>query len=165
MRKILKKIALLCVVALNLSCSEQDAIKEDVQVLAKHLYEFSVIMLKKEGEFAPIGAALDTNFEIKSYEVAATNPNSDENELVQLLTDQFIKEASEGKIYASALVYNIVATSPITGEKSDAIAIVADHYLGYSAAIIYPYEISTSGLVFGDTWVQEDAVQVFKKET
>jgi hypothetical protein len=61
----------------------------------------------------------------------------------------------------SALVYDVQATVPSTGEKSDAIAVSPNHRDGYSIVVLFPYKVTNCLAVTDTPFAQKSEADIF----
>lgn len=112
--------------------------KDDCEALMGSVLPFAEQMLRSHGEFLPFGGAIRSSGELVSvsgYDGKEQGPSRD---LIRLIKDGFIDAANKGQFKATALVYDVRASLPSTGDKSDAIAVSLNHRDGYSVIVIFP---------------------------
>lgn len=135
--------------------------KAECEALMNATLPFAENMLRKDGEFFPYGGALQSNGKIvclAGYDGREHPPSTD---VMILLKQGFTAGAKSGEYKATALIYDVRATIPSSGAKSDAIAISLNHRAGYSVIVLYPYELTQGDLVFGETFAQEGESDIF----
>lgn len=125
---------------------------------------FAEQMLQKHGEFFPFGAALKSNGEVASvasYDGREQPPSKD---IIRLLKDGFIQGAKSGEYKATALVYDVKVTLPVSGKKSDAIAVSLNHRENYSVIVLFPYQLNNGQLTIGEVFAQQGESDVFPQK-
>jgi len=89
------------------------------------------MLLTKQGEFLPIGAILLSDGEIRH--VGAQIEGEDypgSQPLIDLLIENFQREAAKGKLRAVWICYDVLTVPPGKGKKQDAICCGLEHCLG-----------------------------------
>ncbi len=119
--------------------------KADGEALADALIPFAEQMLREHQEFFPFGGSMTPNGEIVHEGSHTGSEQPPSQDLIDLLRKAHQKEASEKKIRACAIVYDIRTVPLGRTEKQDAIALAVDHHGGYSAVIIFPYSFTADG--------------------
>jgi hypothetical protein len=78
--------------------------------------------------------------------------------------DTFSRLANAGKCRATAIIFDDPVSLPDTERKTDAIQVCLEHSDGYSAEVLFPYEIAEGGRVmYGTTFAQEGEGDLFGK--
>ena len=136
--------------------------KSEVEDLMNASIGFAEKMLKEHGEFYPYGAAMTTDGEIVSVAADGGGEQPPSQEIIDLLKESFRAAATAGEYRATALIYDVRASTPPDGEVSDAIAVALDHRDDYSVTVLFPYKIADGELVFGQIFAQAGANDVFQ---
>ncbi|WP_109486641.1 hypothetical protein [Occallatibacter savannae] len=118
----------------------------DLNELLNALLEMAELLIRKQGAFLPIGAIMLPDGEIRHVgaqiegeEYPGAQP------LIELLTENFRKEATEGRLRAAAIAYDVLTTPPGKQQKQDAICCGLEHWLGEAVTIFRPYARSEEG--------------------
>ena len=118
----------------------------DLNELLDALLGMAEMLLAKQGTFLPIGAIMLSNGEIRHVgaqiegeEYPGAQP------LIDLLTERFQKEATEGRLRVAGLAYDALTIPPGKERKQDAICCVLEHCLGEAAYVFKPYVRTKDG--------------------
>lgn len=135
----------------------------DLDELLKALLPMAEMLLKKQGEFLPIGAVMLTNGEIRH--VAAQIEDEEypgSQPLIKILTETFQKEATEGKIRAAGIGYDVLTIPPGKDQKQDAICCSLEHCLGEAVDVFEPYKRTDErSFRFEETFAARRTMQFF----
>lgn len=104
------------------------------------------MLLTKQGEFYPIGAIMLSDGELRR--VGGKIEGDDRpfsQDLIDLLTETFRKEAAKGKLRAAGICYDVLTIPPGKDNKQDAICCALEHCLGESVTIFTPYVRTADG--------------------
>ena len=102
------------------------------------------------------------NGEVVSVAADTGSEQPPSQELIDLLKRSFRSAAKAGEYKATALIYDVRASTPSDGEVSDAIAVALEHKEDYSVIVLFPYKITDGELVFGQIFAQSGANDVFQ---
>ena len=104
------------------------------------------MLLIKQGAFLPIGAIMLSNGEIRHVGAQIEGEEYPGAEpLIELLTENFRKEAAAGKLLAAGIAYDVLTVPPGKQTKQDAICCSLEHYLGEAVEVFKPYVKTTNG--------------------
>lgn len=126
-------------------------LKPDIEAVAKPLFEFSEICVKKRGSFLPHGAVLTATGEIRL--VAAIDDPSKESasavEVLPLLHQGLRQTAKDEAIRAVGVAEDVTVT--LQGRSpTRAIKVLLEHKRGLTVALYVPFEKKLlQGFVFG----------------
>src|SRR5215472_7675429 len=112
----------------------------DLNELLNTLLSVAQMLLTKQGEFLPIGAIMLSDGEIRH--VGAKIDGDDypgSQPLLDLLIENFQKEAGKGKLRAAGICYDVLAVPPGKHQKQDAICCGLEHCLGEAVDVFTPY--------------------------
>src|SRR5690348_13820158 len=102
--------------------------------------------LKKQGAFLPIGAIMLSDGEI--HHVGAQIEGEEypgAQPLIELLTENFQKDAAQGKLRAAGIAYDVLTIPPGKQQKQDAICCGLEHCLGEAVSVFKPYVRTEEG--------------------
>jgi hypothetical protein len=136
--------------------------KEDCEELMRSTLPLAERMLKEHGEFYPYAGHMTSSREIVHVggKIEGTDhPKS--QPLIELLQESFRKQARNGEIKATSIIFDVRITPPGSDEKTDAIQVCLDHRDGYSVKVIFPYKITNGELLFGQTFAQRGENKIF----
>jgi len=108
----------------------QKPMHPDLNELLNTLVSVAQMLLTKQGEFLPIGAIMLSNGEIRH--VGAKIEGNDypgSQPLIDLLVENFQKEAAKGKLRAAGICYDVLTVPPGKDRKQDAICCGLEHCL------------------------------------
>ena len=112
----------------------------DLNELLNTLLPVAQMLLTKQGEFLPIGAIMLSDGEIRH--VGAKIEGDDypgSQPLIDLLTENFQKEAAKGRLRAAGICYDVLTVPPGKDHKQDVICCSLEHCLGESVNVFIPY--------------------------
>jgi hypothetical protein len=135
--------------------------KADCEALMNALLPFAEQMLQRYGEFFPLGGAMRPDGEIVSVAAHDSGERPSSADVIRQLKEVFVAAACDGQYKATGLAYDVKATIPSTGEKSDAIAISLNHRDNYSIIVLFPYKLSGGSLTIGDAFAEAGEADVF----
>lgn len=118
----------------------------DLNELLDALVKMAERLLAQQGAFLPIGAIMMSDgkirhvgAQIEGQEYPRAQP------LFKILTETFQKMASEGKLRAAGIAYDVLAVPPGKDQKQDAICCSLEHSLGESVDVFKPYVKTEEG--------------------
>ena len=113
--------------------------KEECEVLLEALLSASENLLKKNGEFYPIGAVLTNDGSATFTAVHFDNEFPDSQSVISDLISSHKQMAQKEEIKASGIAWNATVSS--NGKPSNAIVISLEHKEDYSVIVGLPYKI------------------------
>lgn len=134
--------------------------KEECEILLEALLSASENLLKKNGEFYPIGAVLsnDNTATFTAVQSESEFPGSDG--VIQDLVISHKQMAQSNEIKASGIAWNASVT--LDGKQSDAIIVSLEHQDDYSVIVALPYKKSLfKKIKFGELIAQDGNNDVF----
>ena len=118
----------------------------DLNELLNGLLSMAQMLLKKQGEFYPIGAIMLSDGEIRHVGAKIEGDDHPPSQsLIDLLTESFQKEAAEGKLRAAGICYDVLTVPPGKDQKQDAICCGLEHCLGEAVDVFTPYVRTADG--------------------
>ena len=137
----------------------------DLNELLNSLLFMAEKLLKKQGEFYPIGAIMLSDGEIR-YVGAKIDGNDrpQSRSLIDLLTEMIQKEAVRGTLRAAGISYDALTVPPGKHEKQDAICCSLEHCLGEVVDVFKPYAKTEDGTFrFDDIFAAKRTPQFFTR--
>lgn len=135
--------------------------KTDCEALMASTLPFAEQMLAKHGEFFPFGAAMQADGKIISVGAFDGNEHPPSTEVIRLLKKGLVEGAQSRQYKATALIYDVRAKLPTTGETSDAIAVSLNHQDNFSLIVFHPYQLQDGKLTFGAIFAQKGEADIF----
>jgi hypothetical protein len=118
----------------------------DLNELLDALLQMAEMLLKEQGEFLPIGAVMLSDGEIRHVGGQIEGDDHPGSQaLIDLLTENFRSWASDGKLRAAGICYDVLTTPPGKRQKQDAVCFGLEHWLGETADIFRPYTRNQDG--------------------
>ena len=118
----------------------------DLNELLNTLLSMAQMLLKKQGEFYPIGAIMLSDGEVRHVGAKVEGDDHPPSQsLIDLLTASFQKEAAKGKLRAAGICYDVLTVPPGKDRKQDAICCGLEHCLGEAVDVFTPYVRTADG--------------------
>lgn len=136
--------------------------KEECEDLMSEMIPFAKKMLAEHGEFLPFGGMILKTNEI--VHAGATDERSDHpasKNLIDILRRNFATRSREGKLKATAIVYDVAVTPPDKQDKMDAIQVDLNHQDGYGISVFLPYVRNQDGLNFTEPFATRPTYDPF----
>ena len=111
--------------------------RQDYNALLEFLMPFAEQMLKKNGEFFPFGAAVNTTGELSAAATYDGNETPASEDVIAMLVQGFQGQARGGKIRATGICYDGRIVQE--GKKVDAVIISLEHVSGNASQTCVPY--------------------------
>ncbi len=135
--------------------------KQECEILLDALLSTAEHLLRKNGEFYPIGAVLTPDTEPAMTAVQSENEIPDSQSVINELILLHKQMAEKKEMNASGIAWN-AGFSTLDGKKSDAIIVSLEHRDGYSVIVGLPYKIGLfKKIKFGELFAQEGKHDVF----
>ena len=127
------------------------------------LLPMAEMLLTKQGEFLPIGAIMLSDGEIRHVRGKIEGDDYPGSQpLIDLLTSTFQKQATEGKLRAAGICYDVLTVPPGKHQKQDAICCGLEHWLGEAVDVLRPYAKTDDGnFQFDEVFAAKRAPQFF----
>lgn len=134
--------------------------KKECEVLLESLLSASENLLKKNGEFYPIGAVLTNDNAVAFTTIHFDNEFPDSKYVISELISSHKQMAQKNEIKASGIAWN--GTFSSNGMPSDAIVVSLEHRDNYSVIVGLPYKIGLFKKVkFGELFAQNGNSDIF----
>ena len=134
--------------------------KEECEVLLEELISASEKLIKKNGEFYPIGAVLTNDNTVIFTALQSDNDFPDSQNIISDLTSSHKQMAQKNEIKASGICWNSTVSS--SGKSSDSIIVSLEHKEDYSVIVGLPYKIGLFKKVrFGELFAQNGNSDIF----
>jgi hypothetical protein len=135
----------------------------ELNELFSALLRMAQMLLAKQGEFYPIGAIMLSNGELRHVGGKIEgNDHPHSQDLIDLLTETFRKEAAKGKLRAAGICYDVLTIPPRKDRKQDAICCGLEHCLGETVNVFTPYLKTADGnFQYDETFATERPPQFF----
>ena len=134
--------------------------KEECEVLLEALLAASENLLKKNGEFYPIGAVLTNDGAATFTAVHSDNEFPDSQSIIRDLIASHKQMAQKDEMKASGIAWNGMVSSE--GKPSNAIIVSLEHKDDYSVVVGLPYKMGLfKKIKFGKLFAQNGNKDVF----
>jgi hypothetical protein len=110
-----------------------------LDALLNDLLPFAQQMLAERGEFYPFGGSIAADGRHVSVGAQGSSDRPPATELIDLLTNAFWREASEAKIRAAGICFDVRIVPPGQVDKTDAIQLALEREGGDAADVYVPY--------------------------
>ncbi len=120
-------------------------------------------LLTKHGEFYPIGAIMLSDGEIRHVGARIQDDDHPPSQSsIDLLTENFQKEAKKGKLRAAGICHDVLTVPPGEHQKQDAICCCLEHCLGEAVDVYEPYVRTEDGsFQYGEIFAAKRTPQFF----
>ena len=137
----------------------------DLNELLTHLLEMAEMLLAEQGGFLPVGAIMLTSGEVRHVGAQIEgNEYPGAQPLIELLTETFQRKATEGKLRAAGIAYDVLTIPPGKHQKQDAICCSLEHCLGEAVDVFKPYVRTEAGdLQFEEIFTANRTQQFFSQ--
>lgn len=135
----------------------------DLNELLNALLPMAEMLLARQGEFYPIGAIMLSDGEIRHVGAKIEGDDHPPSQaLIDLLTENFQKEATNGKLRAAAICYDVLTVPPGKRQKQDALCCGLEHCLGEAVDVFEPYVRAEDGnFQYGEIFAARRTPQFF----
>ena len=96
-------------------------------------------MLTKHGEFFPFGGTIARDGQHVSVGAATESERPKSKELIDIMTEDFRARASQGKIRAAGICFDVRVVPPGQVDKTDAIRLALEREGGDAVDVFVPY--------------------------
>ena len=114
-------------------------IHEDIRTLMEALNALAEEFLDEIETFPPSGATIDVEGKLAFVKPFEDEDNADPERQVDLLEAKFHRTVEAGNTRACALVLDVMANDPRTGQPTEAILVSAEEQGGQAIDIFTPY--------------------------
>lgn len=135
--------------------------KDQCEILLDALLNAAEALLKKNGEFYPIGAVLTTDEQVTFTAADLDNAFPASQSVINSLIASHKQMAETGAIKTSGIAWDATITTP-NGKRSDAIIVSLEHKDNYSVIIAQPYKVGLfKQIKFGEIMAQMGNNDIF----
>lgn len=137
----------------------------DLNELLNALLPMAQMLLTNQGEFLPIGAIMLSDGEIRHVGAQIEGNNYPGSQpLIDILIENFQKEAARGKLRAAGICYDVLTVPPGKHQKQDAICCGLEHCLGEALDVFKPYVKTGDGdLQYDEIFATKRTPQFFRQ--
>ena len=136
--------------------------KEECEILLDALLSSSEKLLKKNGEFYPVGAVLFNDDNVKFTALQFEDDFPDSKSVINDLICAHKQLAQNNEIKVSGISWN--GTVDLEGKTTDAVIVSLEHKDDYSVIVGLPYKIGLfKKIKFGELFAQNGNTDIFKK--
>jgi hypothetical protein len=136
--------------------------RDEMDSLLDALLPFAKQMLGEHGEFYPYAATLDSSGNLQMVATHTGEEHPDSSQLIELLYEGLVQQASTGEIRAAAVCADVRVTPPNSPEMTDAIRVAIEHASGEPVNVFLPYENRKfRGIQYGELFAQAGTTRVF----
>jgi hypothetical protein len=137
----------------------------DLDKLLDALFRMAEMLLTKQGEFYPIGGIIWPNGEIQHVGAKIEGDEQPPSQsLIELLTETFKNSATDGKLRAAGICYDVLTVPPGKHQKQDALCCSLEHCLGDAVDVFKPYVKTEDGnFQFGEIFATKRTPQFFRQ--
>lgn len=141
-----------------------DLARPDMDSLLAFALSQAKLLIKKQGEFYPFGAAVTAAGEQVLWSAYDGTEHPPSQDLIALLVGGLREAAKAGSIRASAICLDVRVVPPNEHEKTDAVAVRIEHRSGVARAVYLPYRKKFLGRVtYGTLFATTHDHEVFSQ--
>ena len=126
--------------------------KEETEAVLNTLIPAATLLLEKNGEMFPIGAAMLSSGKISAVATQMGDEHPSSQKVIDGLNEA-LRAGARQKLYkATGVAIDMRVLPPGESEKTDALAVRLEHVSGYSVQVILPYRLHDKRITFGKTY-------------
>jgi hypothetical protein len=137
----------------------------DLDALLNDLLPFAECMLSEHGEFYPFGGSITSDGRHISVGAKGSSDHPKSQELIEIMTHEFRSQASEGKIRAAGICFDVRVVPPGQIDKTDAIQLALEREGGDAVDVFVPYSQLPDGtFTYGELFACERTPTLFVQQ-
>ena len=137
----------------------------DLDALLNDLLPFAQRMLAEQGEFYPFGGSITSDGRHISVGAKGSSDHPKSRELIDVMTTEFRSQASEGKIRAAGICFDVRVVPPGQIDKTDAIQLALEREDGDAVDVFVPYaQLPNGEFTYGELFACERTRTLFAQE-
>jgi hypothetical protein len=137
----------------------------DLDALLNDLLPFAERMLAEQGEFYPFGGSITSDGRHISVGAKGSSDYPKSRELIDIMMTEFRSQASEGKIRAAAICFDVRVVLPGQVDKTDAIQLALEREGGDAVDVFVPYAQLPGGeFTYGELFACKRTPTLFVQE-
>jgi len=137
----------------------------DLDALLNDLLPFAERMLAEQGEFYPFGCSITPDGRHISVGAKGSSDHPKSQELIHIMTSEFRDQASEKKIRAAGICFDVRVVPPGQVDKSDAIQLALEREDGDAVDMFVPYaQLPDGKFTYGELFACERTPTLFVQQ-
>jgi hypothetical protein len=137
----------------------------DLDALLNDLLPFAQRMLAEQGEFYPFGCSITPDGRHISIGAKGSSDHPKSQELIDIMTSEFRRQASERKIRAAGICFDVRVVPPGHVDKTDAIQLALERDGGDAVDVFVPYaQLSDREFTYGELFACERTPTLFVQQ-
>jgi hypothetical protein len=137
----------------------------DLDALLNDLLPFAERMLREHGEFYPFGGSITPDGRHISVGAKGSSDHPPSQELIDIMTNEFRIQASEGEICAAGICFDIRIVPPGQVDKADAIQLALEREGGDAVDVFIPYaQLPDGEFTYGELFASERRPTMFAQQ-
>lgn len=137
----------------------------DLDALLNDLLPFAERMLAEQAEFYPFGGSITPDGRHISVGAKGSSDHPKSQELIDIMTNEFRSQASEGKIRAAGICFDVRIVPPGQVDKTDAIQLALERKGGDAVDVFVPYaQLPDGEFTYGELFACERAPTFFVQQ-
>ena len=138
-------------------------VEKDRETLMASVLAFARHMLETNGEFYPFAALINHSGQMEQLGADTGDERPSSKEMIELLLNALRVWATDGKLRASAVAFDVSIQLRGHDGPSDAIAVLFDHVSGTSEQIYVSYRLASGKADFDEPVSQPNESAVFRR--
>jgi len=137
----------------------------DLDALLNDLLPFAERMLAEHSEFYPFGGSITSDGQHISVGAKGSSDQPKSRELIDIMTNEFRSQASEGKIRAAGICFDVRVIPPGQIDKTDAIQLALERKGGDAVDVFIPYaQLPDGAFTYGELFACERTPTLFVQQ-
>jgi hypothetical protein len=134
----------------------------DLDALFNDLLPLAERMLSEHGEFYPFGGSITPDGRHISVGAKSSSDRPKSHESIDIMTNAFRSQASEGKIRAAGICFDVRIVPPGQVDKTNAIQLALEREGGDAVDVFVPYaQLPDGEFSYGELFASERAPTMF----
>jgi hypothetical protein len=134
----------------------------DLNALLNDLLPFAERRLAEHGQFYPFGGSIAADGKHVSVGAKGSSDRPKSHELIDIMTNAFRSQASEGKIRAAGICFDVRIVPPGQVDKTDAIQLALEREGSDAVDVFVPYaQLPDGEFSYGELFASERIPTMF----
>ncbi len=137
----------------------------DLDALLNDLLLFAERMLSENSEFYPFGGSITPDGRHISVGARGSSDHPKSQELIDIMTHEFRSQASDGRIHAAGICFDVRVVPPGQIDQTDAIQLALERKGGDAVNVLVPYaQLPDGTFTYGELFACERTPTLFVQQ-